>query len=57
MKKKSQSKAEAAASFGKIKEQVEPAKETSYTYEEKVYTYKDGSCRVIAPKYKDSNHD
>lgn len=57
MKKKSQSKAEAAASFGKIKEQEEPAKETSYTYEEKVYTYKDGSCRVIAPKYKDSNHD
>lgn len=55
--KKSQSKAEAAASFGKSREQAAPEEKKSYTYEEKVYTYKDGTCRVIAPKYKDSNHD
>ena len=55
--KNSQTKADAAASFGKSKDQVEPEKEKPYTYEEKVYIYKDGSCRVIAPKYKDPNHD
>ena len=49
-KQKSESKAESAASFGKSKEPAEN-KERPYTYVEKVYTYKDGSCRVIAPKY------
>jgi hypothetical protein len=55
--KKTQSKAESAATFGKSKEQVESEKEKPYTYVEKVYTYKDGSCRVIAPKYQDFSHD
>ncbi len=47
-----ETKAEAAASFGKSKEKVT---ETPFTYEERVYNYKDGSCRVNAPRYSPSN--
>lgn len=49
LKKKYQTKAEAAASFGKKKElpQTPPS---STEYVERVYTYKDGSCRVVEPK-------
>ena len=38
------------SSFGKNKEPAE-IKDKSYTYVEKVYTYKDGTCRVIEPRY------
>lgn len=52
VKKLPETKAEAAASFGKSKEKVT---ETPFTYEERVYNYKDGSCRVRAPRYTPSN--
>jgi hypothetical protein len=54
LKKKPQTRAEAAESFGKSKEQM-PSGPKPYTYVEKVYTYKDGTCRVIEPRYNTSN--
>jgi len=53
-KDKSESKAESAASFGKSKESQE-TKDKPYTYVEKVYNYKDGTCRVIEPQYNSVN--
>lgn len=49
VKKKYQTKAESAATFGKKKEQPQPEPvETEYI--QKIYTYKDGTCRVIEPR-------
>ena len=50
VKKKYQTKAESAASFGKKKEPTQP-EPTKTVYVEKVYTFKDGiTCRVVEPK-------
>jgi len=54
LKRKPQTRAEAAESFGKSKEQAS-SESKPYTYVEKVYTYKDGTCRVIEPRYNTSN--
>lgn len=55
-KKKSQTKAEAAASFGKGKEQSTP-EEKPFKYVETVYNYKDGTCRVSEPRYTSTSND
>lgn len=54
LKKKSQTRAEAAESFGKGKEAIE-SKDRPYKYVETVYNYKDGTCRVIEPRYNTTN--
>ena len=53
IKKKPQTKAEAAASFGK------PSTPTDkpFKYVETVYTYKDGTCRVSEPRYTSLSND
>ena len=53
-KEKPESKAESATSFDKNKN-IQEDKDRPYTYVEKVYTYKDGTCRVIEPRYNTSN--
>jgi hypothetical protein len=51
---KPETKAESAASFGKNKETASVKKEP-YKYVEIVYIYKDGTCRVIEPRYNTPN--
>lgn len=54
VKKKSETKAEAAASFGKAKSSEGLSQPTQY--EEKLYTFKDDPhCRVVAPKINNND--
>jgi len=55
-KKKPQTKAEAAASFGKGKEPTTRV-ERPFKYVETVYNFKDGTCRVREPRYTSSSND